>query len=153
MKKNIEKIGNLEINWNASLEDLNKKRAEIREVMNQVYNEYLIYRRAIEKIDALNDIDFRQKYINKCFIRYDSDTIHVYYKVTGFRDANIPQGIGITIIDDTPYAIGFEKTIWEDNLQRSMEINDNVFNEILNIAIDALKKQHIIKEPESSKGF
>ena len=140
MKKEIEKIGNIEVNWDAPFDELNKKREELRLAMTQLQNDAAIYRQAIEKIDLLNQAEFRQKWINMCIKRRD-DSITTYAKIYGFDESCRPRAVSIITIDDIPCSIVFEQIIWDEDLQQSSEISESHFNEVLNNAIEVLNKK------------
>lgn len=141
MKKEIEKIGNIEINWDAPFDELNKKREELRLAMTQLQSDAAIYRQAIEKIDLLKEAEFRQKWINMCIRRREYDSIDTYAKIYEFDESCRPRAVTVIVVDDIPRSIDFEQIIWDEDLKISSEISESHFNEVLNNAIKILTKK------------
>jgi len=141
MKKEIEKIGNIEVNWDAPFVELNKKREELRLAMTQLQSDAAIYRQAIEKIDLLKEAEFRQKWINMCIRRREYDSIDTYAKIYEFDESCRPRAVTVIVVDDIPRSIDFEQIIWDEDLKISSEISESHFNEVLNNAIKILTKK------------
>ena len=141
MKKKIEKIGNVEVNWDAPFDELNIKREELRKIMNYLQNDVAIYRQAIEKIDLLNQAEFRQKWINTCIRLREYNSIDTYAKIYEFDESCRPRAVSIIVIDEIPRSIDFEQIIWDEDLEKSSEISESHFNEVFNNAIEVLNKK------------
>lgn len=141
MKKEIEKIGDIYVNWDAPFNELNTKREELRQVMVKLQSDAAIYRQAIEKIDLLKEAEFRQKWINMCIRRREYDSIDTYAKIYEFDESCRPLAVTIIVVDDIPCSIDFEQIIWDEDLEKSSEISESHFNEVLNNAIDVLNKK------------
>lgn len=141
MKKEIEKIGDIYVNWDAPFDELNKKREELRQVMVKLQSDAAIYRQAIEKIDLLKEAEFRQKWINMCIRRREYDSIDTYAKIYEFDESCRPRAVTVIVVDDIPRSIDFEQIIWDEDLKISSEISESHFNEVLNNAIKILTKK------------
>ena len=141
MKKEIEKIGDIYVNWDAPFDELNKKREELRQVMVKLQSDAAIYRQAIEKIDLLKEAEFRQKWINMCIRRREYDSIDTYAKIYEFDESCRPRAVTVIVVDDIPRSIDFEQILWDEDLERSSEISESHFNEVLNNAIKILTKK------------
>ena len=141
MKKQTEIIGTIEINWTASSDELNIKREELRKIMNYLQNDVAIYRQAIEKIDLLNQAEFRQKWINTCIRLREYNSIDTYAKIYEFDESCRPRAVSIIVIDEIPRSIDFEQIIWDEDLEKSSEISESHFNEVFNNAIEVLNKK------------
>lgn len=110
--------------------DKSLSREELRVKMCELQDEANMYRQEIDRIDKSKNEEKYSKLINKCFRRYKDYEWHRIESYT--KDYQL---IGTTIIDfcgsDKMVSVDFNSTIWEDELEKSIEITNEEFNEKL----------------------
>lgn len=120
-----------EIDKSLSREELRIKMCELRDEAN-------MYSKELDRIDKSVNEEKYSKLINKCFRRYKD---YEWYRIERYTENY--ELIGTIIIDfcgsDKMVSVDFNNTIWEENLEKSIEITNEEFNKKLEEVASLIK--------------
>lgn len=137
MKSGIEKIEEIEINWDVTEKELREKREELRLKMIEHQNIAHPYRMAIDTIDRFMEAKKVETFVGKCYMTDQDDLIRIEY----YNDTMYPCGTIISIDGKGIAHISFNAIIWDEDIKHAKKISNKQITDVLKEAITQINEK------------